>query len=228
MHLFLKTGKRFDVSAMQTFCVRKNGECFIRCIGNSECQSFGIGVVDECLGQLQCRLYSQVEISDLTNDTKYTYYILKGSSCCINASCLNGGLCRSKTCTCACTKDFMSTNCICPRNNVTRQFSHKWKAVDETSAITQIDSGGGQTWATRIDTMHIFTLQNGAWIRMDGILTHVTVGKSGVWGVTRADGIFVRYGVAPNTPYGTRWEAMGRGFQKVDAGSSGVVYGVKG
>jgi hypothetical protein len=75
MPLFLKTGKRLDVSAMQTFCVRQSGECFIRCIGNSECQSFGIGVVDECLGQLQCRLYSQVEISDLTNDTKYTYYI---------------------------------------------------------------------------------------------------------------------------------------------------------
>ena len=63
---------------MQTFCVRQSGECFIRCRGNSECQSFGIGVVDECFGQLQCRLYSQrlVEISDLTNDTKYTYYIL--------------------------------------------------------------------------------------------------------------------------------------------------------
>ena len=78
MHLFFQTGKRFDVPAVQTFCVRQSGECFIRCRGNSECQSFGIGVVDECLGQLQCRLYSQriVEISDLTNDTKYTYYIL--------------------------------------------------------------------------------------------------------------------------------------------------------
>ena len=61
--------------AMQTFCVRQSGECFIRCSGNSECQSFGIGVVDECLEQLQCRLYSQLEISDLINDTKYTYFI---------------------------------------------------------------------------------------------------------------------------------------------------------
>jgi hypothetical protein len=76
MPLFLKTGKIFDVPAMQTFCVRQNGECFIRCIDNSECQSFGIGVVDECLGQLQCRLYSQVETSNLTNDKEYTYYIL--------------------------------------------------------------------------------------------------------------------------------------------------------
>ena len=63
---------------MQTFCVRQSGECFIRCRGNSECQSFGTGVVYECLGQLQCRLYSQrtVERSDLANDEKYTYYIL--------------------------------------------------------------------------------------------------------------------------------------------------------
>ena len=75
MPLFWKTGKRFDVPTMQTFCVSQSGECFIRCIGNSECQSFGIGVVDECLGQLQCRLYSQLEISDLANDTKHTYYI---------------------------------------------------------------------------------------------------------------------------------------------------------
>ena len=78
MPFFLKTGKRFDVPAMQTFCVRQNGECFIKCKSNSECQSFGTGVVDECLGQLQCRLYSQrtVEITDLTNDEKYTHYIL--------------------------------------------------------------------------------------------------------------------------------------------------------
>ncbi|CAB4026060.1 Hypothetical predicted protein [Paramuricea clavata] len=226
MHLLLKTGKRFDVPAMQTFCVRQSGECFIRCLGKSKCQSFGIGVVDECLGQLQCRLYSQVEISDLTNDTKFTYYILKGSSCCINVSCLNGGLCRSKVCTCACTKDFMSTNCICPRNNVTRQFSHKWKAVKGTGAITQIDSGGGRTWATRIDNEYIFALQNGAWTQVDGLLSHATVGKSGVWGLNKDDEIFFRLGVTPDTPSGTGWQKLYGLLKQIDAGSSGVVYGV--
>jgi hypothetical protein len=86
-----------------------------------------------------------------------------------------------------------------------------------------------QTWATSIDNKQIFALQNGTWIQVnDGVLTHVTVGKSGVWGVTRFDGSYFRQGVAPDTPYGTKWLRTGWGFQQVDAGSSGVVYGVNG
>jgi hypothetical protein len=94
--------------------------------------------------------------------------------------------------------------------------------------ITQIDSGGGQTWATGINgnKLKIFALQNGTWIRMDGGLAHVTVGESGVWGVNRVNSIYVRRGVAPDTPYGTAWRRLRGGLQQIDAGSSGVVCGV--
>jgi hypothetical protein len=107
-----------------------------------------------------------------------------------------------------------------------QQFSHKWKAFDDTRAITQIDSGGGQTWATRIDNEYIFALQNGAWIQVSGGLTHVTVGKSGVFGVNRHRQIYFRLGVAPDTPYGTRWGQLVGSLKQIDAGSLGVVYGV--
>ncbi|CAB4030800.1 Hypothetical predicted protein, partial [Paramuricea clavata] len=110
-------------------------------------------------------------------------------------------------------------------DNVTRQFSHEWKAVNEIT-ITQIDSGGGQTWATRIDNGHIFALQNGAWIQIDGLLTHVTVGKSGVWGVNQGDDIFFRQGATPGAPYGIGWRKLDGLLKQIDAGSSGIVYGV--
>ncbi len=94
--------------------------------------------------------------------------------------------------------------------------------------ITQIDSGDGQTWATRLDNMNIFALQNGAWTKMVGGLTHVTVGKSGVWGVSGDRRIWFRYGVAPDTPYGTGWKLLAGSLKQIDAGSSAVVYGVNG
>ena len=61
---------------------------------------------------------------------------------------------------------------------------------------------------------------------MDGLLTHVTVGKSGVWGVTSGNAIFFRHGVAPDTSYGTGWLRLVGSLKQIDAGSSGVVYGV--
>ncbi|CAB4045380.1 lectin L6-like [Paramuricea clavata] len=61
---------------------------------------------------------------------------------------------------------------------------------------------------------------------MDGLLTHVTVGKSGVWGVTSGNAIFFRQGVASDTSYGTVWQHLIGSLKQIDAGSSGVVYGV--
>jgi hypothetical protein len=61
---------------------------------------------------------------------------------------------------------------------------------------------------------------------MDGGLTHVTVGESGVWGVNGHDLIYLRQGVTPDTPYGTEWRQLDGLLKQIDAGSSGVVYGV--
>ena len=110
--------------------------------------------------------------------------------------------------------------------NTTREFSHKWKLVTRESKITQIDTDIAQTWATRIDNYNILTLENGAWTVVYGGLIHVSVGKSGVWGVSSSYHIFMRSGVASNTPYGTSWHHLSGGLKQIDAGSSGVVYGV--
>ena len=61
---------------------------------------------------------------------------------------------------------------------------------------------------------------------MDGLITPVTVGKSGVWGVGRSRGIYFREDVTPDTPYG--WRHLDGELEQIDAGSSGVVYGVNG
>ena len=61
---------------------------------------------------------------------------------------------------------------------------------------------------------------------MDGSLMHVSVGKSGIWGVSGAHFIFMRSGVASNAPYGTSWHHLAGGLKQIDSGSSGVVYGV--
>ena len=61
---------------------------------------------------------------------------------------------------------------------------------------------------------------------MDGELIHATVGKSSVWGVNQDDQIYFRLGVTPDTPYGTRWRQLDGRLRQIDAGSSGVVYGV--
>ncbi len=64
--------------AMAEFCVKQKGECFIRCTGNSECLSFGIGDVNECPRELQCRLYSQVIVDEdyFIKSRRYSYYIM--------------------------------------------------------------------------------------------------------------------------------------------------------
>lgn len=96
----------------------------------------------------------------------------------------------------------------------------------ENRSLTQLDSNGEQTWATRFSNQNIFTLQNGVWVHIVGGLTHVTVGKSGVWGVNENDEIFYRQGVTLGTPYGTGWKKLPGALKQIDAGSSGVVYGV--
>ena len=98
--------------------------------------------------------------------------------------------------------------------------------VTTESKITQIDTDIAQTWATRIDNLNILTLENGAWTQIIGGLIHVSVGKSGVWGVNAAHNIFMRSSVASNTPYGTSWHHLAGGLKQIDSGSSGVVYGV--
>ena len=42
----------------------------------------------------------------------------------------------------------------------------------------------------------------------------------------RHDLIYFRQGVTPDTPYGTRWRQLDGLLKQIDAGSSGVVYGV--
>ena len=92
--------------------------------------------------------------------------------------------------------------------------------------ITQIDTGDEQIWATRNDNQHIFTLQSDTLIRVEGGLKHVSVGKSGVWGVNGMDHIWFRLGIAPEKPDGTGWRRIAGGLKQIDSGSSGVVYGV--
>ena len=74
--------------------------------------------------------------------------------------------------------------------------------------------------------MAIYLLQNTNWRKIDGSLTHVTVGKSGVWGVNKNHLIFFREGVTSSTPQGTGWTLQSGGLIQIDSGSSGVVYGV--
>ena len=47
----------------------------------------------------------------------FSSFFPKGSSCCYS-TCLNGGMCQSKVCTCACTKEFTSKNCLCPSSRL--------------------------------------------------------------------------------------------------------------
>ena len=113
------------------------------------------------------------------------------------------------------------------RGNTTREFSHKWKVITTESNITQIDNDMAQIWATRIDNANIFTLlENGTWTQITGGLIHVSVGKSGVWGVYSGVGTFLRWGVTSNAPFGTSWLGVDGPTKQIDSGSSGVVYGV--
>ena len=80
------TGIRLNVAAMETYCVTQSVECLLKCTSNSSCLSFGIGDVDNCPGQVQCLLYSQVNTNNTyhVNDLKYTYFIMVSSSYFIN------------------------------------------------------------------------------------------------------------------------------------------------
>ena len=94
--------------------------------------------------------------------------------------------------------------------------------------ITQIDSGNGGTWATGSTDNHtaIYALQNDGWINIGGSLTHVTVGKSGVWGVNWNNDIYFREGVTSSKPDGIGWKHLSGELIQIDAGSFGIVYGV--
>ena len=93
--------------------------------------------------------------------------------------------------------------------------------------INQIDSYNGQLWAVQSDNRTHFLSEIGNWASIDDeYLTHVTVGKSGVWGVNKNGSIFYRTGVSLNVSYGTSWQKTFGELKQIDAGSSGVVYGV--
>ena len=117
---------------------------------------------------------------------------------------------------------------FCPTDNVTKSFSHKWKLVSDSTHINQIDSGKGWTWAAGPEGYYalIYALQNDNWVTIIGHLTHVTVGKSGVWGVNLINEIFFREAVTSSMPHGNNWRKLIGGLIQIDAGSSGVVYGV--
>ena len=69
-------------------------------------------------------------------------------------------------------------------------------------------------------------LQNGNWVPVDGYISRVTVGKSGVWRVNREYNVFFREGIAPSKPIGKKWSHLADKMVQIDAGSSGVVYAV--
>ena len=114
-------------------------------------------------------------------------------------------------------------------DNTTNQFFHTWKVINGTNQITQIDSGNDETWATGpTQTLNRanYMLQNGNWVPVDGYISRVTVGESGVWGANREYNVFFREGITPSKPIGKKWSHQADKMVQIDAGSSGVVYAV--
>lgn len=65
-----------------------------------------------------------------------------------------------------------------------------------------------------VNSGHYIYIRNGnGWSQVGGLLTHVTVGKAGVWGVNVHKNIYYREGVTRSNPKGSSWtQISGDGY----------------
>ncbi len=84
--------------------------------------------------------------------------------------------------------------------------------------ITQIDSGITPAVFGVDPTDRIYTRRNGNWKKIGGLLTHVSTGGAGTWGVNRGQAIYYHSG--------KRWANAGGRLKQIDSGPPGIVCGV--
>lgn len=87
--------------------------------------------------------------------------------------------------------------------------------LDSGNVLWSISPGGA-----------IWFWQNSDFILITGLLSQISSGKSGVWGINVHDQIYMRLGVTEANPAGYGWLLIAGALEQITSGEPGVVYGV--
>ena len=108
-----------------------------------------------------------------------------------------------------------------------------WSNGEQRLSCISGDCGGG-VWAVTHDLSVLYREGTGhgsgdlgsGWLAGLGKMRSVSVGAGSVWGVSRADEVFVRTGLTAEEPRGKEWTKIEGSMRSVSVGPTGVCWAV--